>query len=70
MGFVDILKGVIIAFVGGILIFLGLGMWLFSPLLEMYGFPNFGMLALPIAVVSIIFGLALLLYGQKLAGIR
>lgn len=70
MGFVDILKGVIIALIGGILILLGLGIIALPSLLKMYGFPDLGILSLPIAIVSIIFGLALLLYGQKLAGIR
>ncbi|MGA3191890.1 MAG: hypothetical protein ABSD73_05175 [Candidatus Bathyarchaeia archaeon] len=70
MGFAEILKGVVIAFIGGILALLGLGIITFPTLLQIYGFPNLGIVSLPFGIVSIIFGLALLIYGQKLAGIR
>jgi len=70
MGFINTLKGVVIAFVGGLLILLGLGIIALPTLLEMYGFPNLGVLSLPIGIVSVVIGLALLIYGQKLAGIR
>ena len=70
MGFIDTLKGVVIAFVGGILILLGLGIIVLPSFLAMYGFPDLGSLSIPIAIVLIVFGLAILIYGQKMAGIR
>jgi len=70
MSFINTLKGIVIAFVGGILIFLGLGIIALPTFLEMYGFPKLGVLSLPIGIISLVIGLTLLIYGQKLAGIR
>lgn len=70
MGFVRILKGVVIGLFGGALTLLGLGLISFPTLLQIYGFPNLGTLSLPVGIVSIVFGLAFLIYGQRLAGIR
>ena len=70
MGFFATLKGVVIAFVGGISILLGLGIIMLPSLLAMYGFPDLGSLSIPIALVLIVFGLAILIYGQKMVGIR
>ena len=69
MDFMETLKGVVIAFIGAILIFLAIGIMAFQPFLKMYGFPDLGVLSLPLAIISLIFGLALVIYGQKIAGI-
>ena len=70
MSFGETLKGVIIAFVGAVLIPFAIGILAFPFLLEMYGFPNLGIMTIPIAIVSLIFGIAFLVYRQKRAGIR
>lgn len=72
MGFIDILIGVVIAFVGGILLFGGFFMIALPTFLEWY-FPWFAGIkpySLPLGIVMIIFGTAILIYGQKKAGIR
>lgn len=72
MGFKEILMGVIIAFVGGGLAVCGLFMIMLPSLLEM-SFPPFAGIrpySLPIAIVMIVFGVAILIYGRKMAGLR
>ena len=67
-----ILKGVIIAFIGGVLLVIGLSMVALPNLLEMY-FPSFAGIrpySLPLGIIMIIIGIAVLIYGQKMAGIR
>jgi hypothetical protein len=71
MGFIDILKGVIIAFIGGFLVIAGFFVLALPTFLEMY-FPWFAGIrpySLPLAVIMLVFGTAILIYGQKKAGI-
>lgn len=61
----------VIAVVGAILILIGLGMVGLPALLEMIipWFPHFGDWSIPVALIMVVFGLTLLVYGKKLAGI-
>jgi len=72
MGFIRTSKGVIIAFIGAVLIIGGLFMLTLPTFLEWY-FPWFAGIrpySLPLGIIMIIFGLIILIYGQKMAGIR
>jgi sterol desaturase/sphingolipid hydroxylase (fatty acid hydroxylase superfamily) len=70
VSFGDTLIGVIIAFVGVVLMLFAIGILTFPNLLAMYGFPQFGVMTIPIAIIFFIFGIALVIYGQRRAGIR
>jgi len=72
MSFTRTLKGVVIAFVGAVLIIGGLSMIAMPTFLEWY-FPPFSGIrpySLPLGIVMIVFGLAMLIYGQRMSGIR
>ncbi|RLG98869.1 hypothetical protein DRO19_03805 [Candidatus Bathyarchaeota archaeon] len=62
MGFLDVLKGVIIIIVGLILIFGSTSLWFFSG--------QFGSWAVIISLILFILGLALALYGRNLVKSR
>jgi hypothetical protein len=72
MSFTRTLKGVVIAFVGAVLIVGSLSMIAMPTFVEWY-FPWFTGIrpySLPLGIVMIVLGLVLLIYGQKMAGIR
>jgi len=68
--FTQVLFGVIIVFAGVGFLLLGFAFLLPSVFRVMYGIPDLGTWNIVVAVILLIFGLALMLYGRKLTETR